>query len=62
MEINMEQKIELNKKIKNYNGNNTFLISLQKQLKSKKTKKEEFNDKQIKVLSDRQYEVAKDLL
>ena len=58
----MEQKIELNKKIKNYKGNNTFLISLQKQLKSTKTKKEEFNGKQIKVLSDRQYEVAKDLL
>ncbi len=58
----MEQKIELNKKIKKYSGNNTFLISLQKQLKSIKAKREEFNGKQIKVLSDRQYEVAQDLL
>jgi hypothetical protein len=62
MEMTTESKIELNKKLRNYDGTNTFLLSLQKQLKSTKAKKEEFNGKQIKVLSDKQYEVAKDLL
>lgn len=62
MEITMEEKIELNKKLKNYDGNNSFLISLQKQLKSTKSNKIEFNGRQIKVLSDKQYDVAKQLL
>ena len=32
MEIN--EKVELNKKIKSYDGTNSFLLSLQKQLKT----------------------------
>ena len=58
----MEEKIELNKKLRKYEGTNSFLLSLQKQLKSTKATKVEYLGKQIKVLSDKQYQVAKDLL
>lgn len=58
----MEEKIELNKKLRKYGGTNSFLLSLQKQLKSTKANKVEYLGKQIKVLSDKQYQVAKDLL
>ena len=61
MEIN--EKVELNKKIKSYDGTNSFLVSLQKQLKTNtKLKKEDFNGRQVKVLSDKQYSVAENLL
>ena len=58
----MEEKISLNKKLRKYEGTNSFLLSLQRQLKSSKAIKVEFEGKQIKVLSDKQYQVAKDLL
>ena len=54
--------IELNKKIRSYDGSNTFILSLQKQLKSNKSKKVEVDGKTIKTLSERQYEVAKSIL
>lgn len=58
-----EEKNEVNKKIRTYKGDNSFLTSLQKQLKSSKyLKKEEFGKKMIKVLSDKQYEAAKSIL
>jgi len=60
--MDMEEKIELNKKIRKYTGVNSFLLSLQKQLKSPKANKVEVDGKQLKVLSDKQYEVAKGLL
>jgi hypothetical protein len=57
--MSIEEKIELNKKIRNYTGTNSFVISLQKQLKtSKYVQKIEHNGKMIKILSDKQYEVA----
>ena len=57
--MTIEEKIELNKKIRKYDGSNSFVISLQKQLKtSKYLTKEEFNGKEIKVLSEKQYEAA----
>ena len=57
--MTIEEKIELNKKIRKYDGSNPFVISLQKQLKtSKYLSKEEFNGKEIKVLSEKQYEAA----
>jgi hypothetical protein len=57
--MTIEEKIELNKKIRKYGGSNSFVISLQKQLKtSKYLTKEEFNGKEIKVLSEKQYEAA----
>ena len=60
----IEEKIELNKKIKEYTGSNSFLISLQKQLKTSKTLDKEVNGKGklVKVLSEKQYSVAKSLL
>ena len=49
--------------IKKYEGINSFLLSLQKQLKTNRNlAKEEFNGKSVKILSDRQYEVAKKLI
>jgi hypothetical protein len=60
----IEEKIELNKAIKKYEGTNSFLLSLQKQLKNSKTLTKEDNGKGklVKVLSDKQYSVAKPLL
>jgi len=60
--MEIKEIIQINKKIRQYNGANTFLLSLQKQLKSTKVNKIEFEGKQIKVLSDKQYQVAKELL
>lgn len=57
------EKVELNKKIRAYDGQNSFVLSLQKQLKTNnKLVKEDFNSKQTKVLSDKQYLVVKSLL
>lgn len=60
----IEEKIELNKKIKSYTGTNSFILSLQKQLKTSKTldKVDNGKGKQIKVLSDKQYSVAKGII
>jgi hypothetical protein len=61
--MSIEEKIELNKKIRQYDGGNSFILSLQKQLKTNtKLIKEDFNGRPTKVLSDRQYDVAKSLL
>ena len=58
--MTIEEKIELNKKIRKYDGSNSFVVSLQKQLKTNKyLTKEEFNGKEIKVLSEKQYDAAK---
>lgn len=55
--MEISEKVELNKKIRTYDGDNSFILSLQKQLKTNKyLKKEEFGKKSVKVLSDRQYE------
>jgi hypothetical protein len=57
--MELEQKIELNKQIRKYTGSNTFVLSLQKQLKTNKyLSKVEHNGKEVKVLSDKQYEAA----
>mgnify|MGYP001006658925 FL=1 len=61
--MSIDEKVELNKKIRSYDGTNTFILSLQKQLKTNtKLVREDFNGRPIKVLSDRQYDVAKSLL
>ena len=58
--MTIEEKIELNKQIRNYDGTNSFVLSLQKTLKtSKYLSKEEHNGRSIKVLSEKQYEAAK---
>lgn len=57
------EKIELNKKLRTYTGGNSFVLSLQKQLKnSKHLDKVESGRKMIKVLSEKQYLAAKSAL
>ena len=61
--MEIKEKVELNKKIRVYDGQNSFVLSLQKQLKTNtKLVKEDFNGRPTKVLSDKQYLVAKSLL
>jgi len=61
--MEISEKVELNKKIRSYRGENSFILSLQKQLKTNKyLKKEEFGKKMVKVLSDRQYEAVVSIL
>lgn len=59
--MNIEFKIILNKKIRSYDGDNAFLLSLKKQLKTTKNK-EKLGNKLLKVLSDRQYDAADSIL
>jgi len=57
--MTIEEKIDLNKQIRKYTGSNSFVVSLQKQLKTNKhLSKVEHNGKEIKILSDKQYEAA----
>ena len=57
--MELEQKIELNKQIRKYTGSNSFVISLQKQLKTNKyLSKVEWKGKEVKILSDKQYQAA----
>lgn len=60
--MTIEEKIELNKAIKKYDGDNSFMLSLKKYLASKYCKKESLGNKEYKVLSDKQYLAAKDTL
>jgi hypothetical protein len=60
--MEISEKLELNKKIRSYTGENSFILSLKKNLASKWCNKVEVEGKSNKVLSDKQYEVAKDLL
>jgi hypothetical protein len=58
MELN--EKLELNKQIRQYKGDNSFLLSLQKQLKTNKfLERVEVNGRSVKILSEKQYEAAK---
>ena len=58
--MELEEKLELNKLIRKYDGENTFIISLQKSLKtSKYLDKVVVGKKTLKVLSDKQYQAAK---
>jgi hypothetical protein len=55
-----KDKVAMNKVIRTYKGTNSFMLSLQKQLKSNKyLDKTEFNGKTVKILSEKQYETAK---
>lgn len=62
--MNIEEKISLNKRIRKYDGRDSFIISLQKQLKSNKYLKKESpeNGRPVRVLSDKQYAVALSIL
>ena len=57
--MELEQKIELNKQIRKYTGSNSFVLSLQKQLKTNKyLSKVEYKGREVKILRDKQYEAA----
>jgi hypothetical protein len=61
--MELAEKIEINKKLRSYKGDNSFVLSLQKQLKtSKYLQKVEFGGRMVKILSDKQYESAKSTL
>ena len=58
--MDIQDKIELNKKIRKYEGSNGFLLSLQKTLKAGKfVERVEHEGKTVKLLTDKQYEAAK---
>lgn len=58
--MELAEKIELNKKIRLYTGENSFVLSLKKQLKLSKTlEKVEVGNKMLKILSPKQYLAAK---
>jgi hypothetical protein len=57
--MEITEKLEINKEIRKYEGSNTFLLSLKKNLASKYCKKEKLGNKEYKVLSEKQYEAAK---
>jgi hypothetical protein len=58
--MELEEKLELNKIIRKYDGENSFILSLQKSLKtSKYLDKVMVGKKTLKVLSDKQYQAAK---
>ncbi len=61
--MDIQEKIELNKLIRSYSGDNSFILSLQKQLKSNKyLEKAQIGNKMIKILSDKQYQAASNTL
>lgn len=61
--MSIEEKVKINKLIRSYQGSNSFVISLQKQLKnSKNLSKELYGKKMVKVLSIAQYEAVKTAL
>lgn len=60
--MEISEKIELNKAIKKYEGDNSFMLSLKKSLASKYCKKESLGNKEYKVLSEKQYLAAKETL
>lgn len=61
--MNVEEKLELNKLIRQYDGDNTFIVSLKSQLKyNRYLDKIKVGNRNYKILSDRQYESAKSIL
>jgi hypothetical protein len=60
--MELSEKIELNKALRKYDGVNTFILSLKKNLASKYCKKESIDGKEYKVLSEKQYQAAKEAL
>jgi len=61
--MTIEEKEKANKLIRKYEGDNQFIISLKKQLKNNKyLQREVIGNRTIKILSDRQYDVALSIL
>ncbi len=57
--MSVEEKLNLNKRIREYSGENSFILSLKKSLSGKYCQKVTVGKKVYKVLSDRQYESFK---
>lgn len=57
-----QEIFELNKEIKEYNESNSFILSLQKNLKGKLSTYFEYNGRKMKRLSDKQYSIARSIL
>lgn len=61
--MNVDEKIKTNKMIRSYKGENSFILSLKKQLKTNKyLERVEVGKRKIKVLSERQYKSALSIL
>lgn len=61
--MNLSEKINLNKEIREYDGDNSFILSLKKELRTNKyLKKEKDGNRNVRVLSDRQYDVFESML
>lgn len=61
--MNTKEKVDLNKKIKSYDGDNNFILSLKSHLKNNKyLDKESLGKRNLRVLSEKQYESAKKVL
>lgn len=57
--MDIKEKLELNKRIRKYEGTNGFILSLQRALKGKFVERVEFEGKKVKLLTDKQYDAAK---
>jgi hypothetical protein len=58
--MDIQEKMELNKRIRKYEGTNGFIISLQKTLKTGKfVERVEYDGKTVKLLTEKQYEAVK---
>ena len=57
--MEIKEKLELNKLIRKYEGENTFVKSIKSSLNSKWCDKVKVGEKTYKILSDRQYEAAR---
>lgn len=60
--MELHEKIKLNKEIKSYEGYNTFINSLKKNLTTTKLRESNESGRSFKVLSEKQYESAKRIL
>ena len=61
--MSIDEKIALNREIRKYKGENSFLLSLKKQLKSNQyLERVEVGKRKVKILSERQYKTAISLL
>lgn len=60
--MEISKKLELNKKIRKYEGDNQFILSLQRQLRSKWCDKVKVGNKMMKILSEKQYMAAEQSL
>jgi len=59
--MSIEEKIELNKRVRRYEGDNSFLVSVTKYLKTTKNFFLDSNGKKHKELSEKQYKAVSEM-